>query len=140
MQNRPMLTQQDIMIKAYEIDSVGIVSNIVYIKWFEDLRHVFLAKYYPYREMMQSGISPMLVKTEADYKAPLTITDMPTVRSWVSKMGKVKWEITIEVFSGDTVYCVGRQLGCFYDINNQCVTHIPERLKGAYEQEISEGI
>ncbi len=138
MGDRPMLTQTDIMVKAYEIDSVGIVSNIVYIKWFEDLRHLFLAKYYPYSDMMRSGISPMLVKTEAEYKAPLTITDRPTARSWVSKMGRVKWEITIEVLLGDTLCCVGRQLGCFYDINKKCVTPIPERLQKAYLDELSE--
>ena len=135
MTERPMMIERDIMVKAYEIDSVGIVSNIVYIKWFEDLRHYFLDKYYPYKDMMKTQISPMLVKTEVEYKAPLAITDTPTGRSWVAKMGRAKWEIAIEIVSGDTVHCRGRQTGCFYDIANKKIAPVPERLKAAYERE-----
>ena len=133
-----MMIEHDIMVKAYEIDSVGIVSNIVYIKWFEDLRHYFLNKYYPYKDMMKTQISPMLVKTAVEYKAPLTITDTPTGRSWVAKMGKFKWEIAIEIVTGDKIHCIGRQTGCFYDIEKKKIAPVPELLKAAYEREMGE--
>ena len=136
MNKRPMMIERDIMVKAYEIDCVGVVSNIVYIKWFEDFRHYFLDKYYPYKDMMKTHISPMLVKTEAEYKAPLTITDTPVGRSWATKMGKVKWEIMIEISCGGTVNCIGRQTGCFYDIANKTVARTPECLRAAYEREM----
>ena len=138
MTNRPMMVEEPILIKAYEIDSMGIVSNIVYIKWFEDLRHTFLNKYYPYKEMMKSGISPILVKTEAQYKSPLRITDSPVGRSWVSKLGTVKWEIMIEICTGDTVHCTGRQMGCFFDIEKNAPTTTPKVLMGAYMKESAE--
>ncbi len=50
--SRLMETVLPIQVKAYEIDAMGVVSNIVYVKWLEDARHEFLAKYYPYDEMI----------------------------------------------------------------------------------------
>lgn len=138
MIERPMMIDETIKIKAYEIDSMGIVSNIVYVKWFEDLRHVFLDKYYPYNEMMESKISPMLIKTEVEYKTPLTIFDNPMGRSWVSKMGKMKWEITYEIYSGDTIHSIGKQTGCFFDLERKRPTKVPERMTFAYNKEIAE--
>ena len=135
MFKKPMMVEAEIKIKAYEIDSMGIVSNIVYVKWFEDLRHVFLEKYYPYKEMMKSKISPMLMKTEIEYIAPLTIYDNPIGRSWVSKMGKMKWEFVFEIYSGSTTYCIGKQMGCFFDLERKRVTPIPERMLIEYKEE-----
>lgn len=133
--DKPMMIEVPIMVKSYEVDCVGIVSNIVYIKWFEDLRHYFLDKYYPYREMMQNHVSPVLIKTQAEYKAPLAITDRPIGRSWMAKLGKVKWEIHIEIVLGDTVCCAGIQTGCFFDTEKNEPTRTPKVLLEAYHKE-----
>jgi acyl-CoA thioester hydrolase len=47
---KPMLVELEIKIKAYDIDVMGIVSNIVYVRWFEDLRTLFLIHFYPLRK------------------------------------------------------------------------------------------
>ena len=136
--DKPMMIEAQIMVKAYEVDCVGIVSNIVYIKWFEDMRHYFMDKYYPYREMMQNNVSPVLVKTQAEYKVPLTITDRPIGRCWMEKLGKVKWEMRIEIISGGTVCCAGIQNGCFFDIERNQPTSTPKVLLDAYNKERAE--
>ena len=70
-----MKTSMPISIKAYEIDAMGVVSNIVYVKWLEDARHVFLEKYFSYDKMIETGISPVMMKNEITYKKPLRITE-----------------------------------------------------------------
>jgi len=134
---RPMLIENDIYIKAYEIDSMGIVSNIVYIKWFEDLRHLFLAKYYPYKEMMKEMKSPMLMKTEVEYKKPLTIMDSPVGKLWIGKFGRTKWEMNFEISVGDVIHCTGKQTGCFYDIANNTPTSFPDWFLKIYDKEMN---
>lgn len=123
----------EIPIKAYDIDSMGIVSNIVYIRWFEDLRHLFLDRYYPYEKMMGEGISPMLMKTEAEYKQPLAIGDKPEGRLWVRNMGRFKWEMGFEIYSGEVVHCAGVQKGCFFDLKGKKIAPCPDSLIGEYE-------
>jgi acyl-CoA thioester hydrolase len=93
MQERPMLVEKEIRIGGYDIDAMGIVSNIVYVRWFEDLRMAILDKYYPYTQMMALSVSPILLKTEIEYKAALTIYDRPTGRCWMNRMSKSRWEM-----------------------------------------------
>lgn len=134
MDNRKMLVEKEITINAYDIDAVGIVSNIVYVRWFEDLRFAFLDKYYPYQEMMQSKITPILLKTEVEYKKALTLFDKPVGRCWLERIGKTKWEMGLEIVTGDTVHCIGKQSGCFYDLNRNRPTKVPERFLEVYEK------
>lgn len=130
-----MLVEKEISIKAYEIDSMGIVSNIVYIKWFEDLRHACLGKYYPYQDMMKENKSPMLMRTEVDYKKPLNILDNPTGKIWVSKLGHTKWEMSFEISVGNTIHCQGKQIGCFFDIERNKVTSFPDWFIEIFQKE-----
>ncbi|GEM_PF-477889 len=123
---KPMYVETQIHIKAYEIDAMGIVSNIVYIKWFEDLRHLLLDKYYPYEDMMEYQQSPILMKTQAEYKKSLTIMHKPTGRAWFSAMGATKWEITLEIMVGEELYCRGIQTGGFFDLNRNRPVAFPK--------------
>ncbi|WP_368488310.1 acyl-CoA thioesterase [Clostridium sp. BJN0013] len=136
MSIRAMLVEREIEIKAYDIDVIGIVSNIVYVRWFEDLRHSFLDKYYPYEEMIQSKKSPILVKTEIEYKAPLTIYDKPLGKCWVTSMGRSRWEMGFEIYSGETINCLGKQLGCFFDLEKKKLTRVPQNIVLQYNREV----
>ena len=45
-------------VKPYDMDVVGVVSNIVYVRWMEDLRLAMLDAYLPLDEQMADGIVP----------------------------------------------------------------------------------
>lgn len=66
-----LVAEREIEVNNYDIDAMGIVSNIVYIRWFEDLRTIFINEYMTFSEMMKQHISPILMKTEIEYKVPL---------------------------------------------------------------------
>jgi acyl-CoA thioester hydrolase len=130
-----MMVENDIYIHAYDVDAMGIVSNIVYIRWFEDMRHLFLDKYCPYTEMMREGKSPILMKTEVEYKMPLTLYDAPRARTWMAEAGGSRWVMEFEIFTGNLLHCRGRQTGCFYDVARKRPIPLPERLKKRYDDE-----
>jgi acyl-CoA thioester hydrolase len=136
MLKKPMLIEKKIEIKAYDIDVTGIVSNIVYVRWFEDLRHSFLDKYYPYKGMIESNQSPILTKTEIEYKIPLTIYDSPLGRCWMSNMGRSKWDMAFEILSGETIHCFGKQLGCFFDLKKKKPILLPQSMVLQYKNEM----
>ncbi len=132
---RKLGIEREIRINGYDIDVMGIVSNIVYVRYFEDLRMDFLDKYYPYSEMIETGISPILMHTEVDYKIPLTIHDQPTGRSWVTKLEKMRWEFQFEIVCGDSIHAVGIQRGAFYDMNKGRPAFIPPKLVKIWDTE-----
>jgi acyl-CoA thioester hydrolase len=133
---RPMCVEIDIRIKAYEIDAMGIVSNIIYVKWVEDLRHLVLEKYYPYTDMMREKKSPILIKTEIEYKKPFTILDVPKGKLWFSKLDKMRWEINFEFGLNDVVHCKGKQFGCFFDLDKNKITSMPEWFVDIFRKEL----
>jgi len=133
-----MYVENQIGIKAYEIDSMGIVSNIVYVKWVEDLRHLVLDKYYPYMDMMKEGKSPILVKTEIEYKRPFTIMDSPIGKLWFSKLDKMRWEISFEFCMNDIIHCKGKQFGCFFDLGKSKITQMPDWFVEIHKKESEE--
>ena len=130
-----MLIETEIRIKAYEIDAMGVVSNIEYVRYFEDLRHLFLDRYYPYSEMMKKHVSPVLMNTNIHYQIPLTIHDRPVGRCWVTKMKMAKWEFTFEIESPAGIHCIGTQKGGFFDIQANRPIRCPESLMEAYRRE-----
>ncbi len=133
MKVKPMFLEKQLKINAYDIDVMGIVSNIVYIQWFEDLRYLLLEKYWPYEEMLKINQSPILSKTEIEYKHPLTIFDKPVGGLWVSDMTKARWTIHIEITSNDKLICTGIQTGYFYDLMRKRPVPIPQELLDKYK-------
>lgn len=138
MKDMPMMVEREMDINGYDIDVMGIVSNIVYVRWFEDLRNSFLDKYYPYTEMIEQKMSPILMKTKVEYKKSLTIFDHPIGRTWMIHMGRSKWEMAFEIISRQTIHCYGEQTGCFYNLEKKRPARIPHQLLIHYNEEAEE--
>ncbi|MCE5129909.1 acyl-CoA thioesterase [Staphylococcus saprophyticus] len=126
MTERKLVAERNFEVNGYDIDAMGIVSNIVYIRWFEDLRTDFINQYMPYSNMMNQQISPILMNTEAEYKTPITIHDKPVGRCYLVKASKLRWEFEFEIESEDAVHCIGKQSGTFFDLQKKKVTRLPE--------------
>ncbi len=126
MQERKLVAEKEIEVNVYDIDAMGIVSNIVYVRWFEDLRTAFINQYMTYSEMMKFNISPILMRTEADYKVPLTIHDKPVGRCWLVKVSRMKWELEFEIATEDKVHCTGYQKGGFYNVVDEKIAQTPK--------------
>ncbi|TKG95975.1 acyl-CoA thioesterase [Puteibacter caeruleilacunae] len=136
MNNHQIYVEQELKVMAYDIDAMGIVSNIVYVRWFEDLRMLLLDEHMPYNEIIALNISPILMKTEVQYKTPLTIQSSPKGRCTISNMGGTKWEMEFKIYSGDIIHCTGKQVGCFYDLQTKRPTIAPEKLRNAYVEAV----
>jgi len=61
---KPFLTQVPCPIRTYDIDSARHVSNIVYIRWLEDLRLQMLKEHFPLRPLFDQGITPVMIGEE----------------------------------------------------------------------------
>jgi len=122
-----------IAVRAYDIDALGIVSNITYIRWFEDLRTHFLEVHMPMRDMFAEGFSPILVHTDVRYHRPVTLNDKPVGRAWVEELGRSRWRMGLEICVGENVCCSGKQEGLFVDLVRKRPVPVPEMLVRAFE-------
>ena len=136
MTDRPaMFISTDFLITLYDVDGMGFVSNITYVRWLEDLRSLFLEKYYPLAVLSAKGISPVMANTNIDYLRPLTISDRAEGRAWITEMGSTKWTMEFEIHQGDVIHCRARQRGYFITLANGRPARVPQRIADAYERE-----
>jgi acyl-CoA thioester hydrolase len=73
MNQKPLEVTLNFPVKTYDIDFAGIVSNIVYIRWLEDLRLKMFESHFPIEKLMSKGYCPTVNSTEIKYQRKLKI-------------------------------------------------------------------
>lgn len=131
---KALLIEQPIVVRTYDIDFANIVHNIVYLRWLEDLRSEILADVLPIEEILATGISPILTRTEIDYRWPVRIGDKVVGRMWVSDLSRTRWTLSSEIVVEGRVCAAGRQSGYFADLNTLKPVRMPEKLKELWAQ------
>jgi acyl-CoA thioester hydrolase len=121
-------------VRTYDIDFAGIVNNIVYVRWLEDLRLEMLAHHFPLDEQLNNGIAPVIVQTKIDYKQSIKISDAPIGRMWMKAMESLRWTVNAVIVIDDKVAALGEQVGIFVDLQNNKPIRMPERLKQTYQE------
>ncbi|MBD0262424.1 MAG: acyl-CoA thioesterase [Tolypothrix sp. T3-bin4] len=132
--SRPLEVEIAIPVRTYDIDFVGIVSNIVYIRWLEDLRLKFLDEHWQLDKQMEQGYAPILAGTEIEYKRPIKLIDKVIGRLWVSNLGRLKWTVQAEILSNNEVAAIATQKGAFISLQNNRPIPIPEELYKKYSE------
>ncbi|MEH2291314.1 acyl-CoA thioesterase [Nostoc sp.] len=132
--HRPLEVVLAIPVKTYDIDFMGIVSNIVYIRWLEDLRLKFLDEHWQLNQQIELGYTPILAGTEIEYKRPIKIIDRVIGRLWLSSLGRLKWTVQAEILSNNELAAVASQKGGFVSMQNNRLVPIPEELQKKYLQ------
>jgi acyl-CoA thioester hydrolase len=132
--HRPLEVVLAIPVKTYDIDFMGIVSNIVYVRWLEDLRLKFLDEHWQLNQQIEQGYTPILAGTEIEYKRPIKIIDQVIGRLWLSNLGRLKWTVQAEIFSNNELAAVASQKGGFVSLQNNRLIPIPEELQKKYLQ------
>lgn len=116
---------------TYDIDFAGIVSNMSYIRWLEDLRNLFAEQALSIGDALQRGIAPALMRTEIDYLAPVRFPDIVTGRMWLAEHGRSKWGLAAEFQSREMgqVVARARQTGVFVALQTLRPVRLPEEYR-----------
>lgn len=132
---RPLLITLPISIKTYDIDFANIVHNMVYIRWLEDMRLHLLTDLYPMADMLADKVSPVLTRTEIDYRLPLQFGDEPRGAMWVTNLSRVRWTIEAEIVIGTQQHAAAKQFGYFADLESLRPIRIPPVLFAKWQTE-----
>jgi len=117
--NDRRIVERDLPIRTYDIDFAGIVGNIVYVRWLEDLRLAMMEEAYPIARALAEDVAPILLETRIAYERPVTIHDALKGRMWVTGMGRIKWHLAAEFVVGDAVHARAEQVGLFIRLSTR---------------------
>lgn len=132
--SRALLIERPIVVRTYDIDFANIVHNIVYLRWLEDLRSEILADVLPIEEILSTGISPILTRTEIEYRLPVRIGDAVTGRMWVADLSRMRWTLASEIMVDGQVCTTARQSGYFADLKTLRPVRVPQPLQEQWQQ------
>jgi len=113
------IVERAIEIKTYDIDFAGIVGNIVYVRWLEDLRLAMMAEVYPLTQAVADDVAPVLLETRIVYKRPLRLQDQVVGRIWAAGMTGARRHIGAEFRVGGIVHARAEQTGLFIRLSTQ---------------------
>jgi len=116
-------------IRTYDIDVAGIVSNIVFIRWLEDLRLGLLEQAYPLIQALADDIAPILLATRISYRRPVRIGDALLGHMRVAGLGRVRWRLAAEFTVGGAIHAEAEQEGLFMRLSTRRPIAIPEPIR-----------
>jgi acyl-CoA thioester hydrolase len=134
---KPLEIELQLPVKTYDIDFAGIVSNIVYVRWFEDMRLEMLSQFFPLEEQLQAGFAPIVLQTKIDYKQSIVLGDRPIGKMWIESLEALRWVVSAEITTGEKISAVGQQMGIFINLETKKPMRIPDRMKQQYTAAIS---
>src|SRR3954454_16986236 len=101
--------EQPLPIRTYDIDFAGIVSNIVFIRWLEDLRLGLLDQAYPLIRALAADIAPILLPPRISYRRPVTIAHPLIRRMLVAALTRVRWRRAAEFLVDGALHAEAEQ-------------------------------
>lgn len=131
---QPFLIEVPIPVRTYDIDFAGIVSNIVYIRWLEDLRLEMLTRYLPLDEQAKIGNFPVLVSTNIEYKRPIRLFDAVIGKMWIKELGNARIVIGAEFLSNAEISTAATQVTVFVSAATMRPLPIPQHLRDKFEE------
>lgn len=131
---KPLYVQLPFTVKTYDIDFAGIVHNLVYIRWLEDLRLQLLAESMPMERMLADSLSPILTRTDIEYRQPVHLGDKVQGHMWVQELGRTRWSVRGQITRGEAIAATARQYGYFADLETLRAVRVPQELRNLWEK------
>lgn len=92
-------TRLDIAVRWGEMDALGHVNNIIYYRYFEEIRIVYFDKIKLPFCSEGKGLGPILAASSCQFKQAVTYPDTLTVAASVSKIGNSSMTIDYQIYS-----------------------------------------
>ncbi len=134
---KPLLIELPLEIKTYDIDFAGIVSNIVYIRWLEDMRLEMLKRYFPLDGQLKQGFGPILANTRIEYKRPLNISSLAVGHMWMTAIDNRRWTVSAEITANNKVAAIAEQVGLFVSLGDGRPIPMPDEVISTYQKSLN---
>lgn len=97
MEEMPTIeTREEVMF--FDTDIGGVVHNLAYLRMIETARTRLAAKLgMNLREMAQTQLYPVVVRTEIDYRKPATLGDELVIKGWLHSVEGIRFWCAFEM-------------------------------------------
>lgn len=91
-----LVTREEVMF--FDTDAGGIVHNLAYLRFIETCRTRLAVKMGMHmREMVSSGVTPVLLRTEVDYRRPAVLSDVLEIYGELERLERARFWCSFRV-------------------------------------------
>lgn len=96
MEHIELTTRDEVMF--YDTDVGGVVHNLAYLRMIEFCRTKLAERIgFNLREMAETQVYPVVVRTEVDYRRPGRLGEILETRGWLDEWGKARFWCAFEM-------------------------------------------
>jgi 4-hydroxybenzoyl-CoA thioesterase/acyl-CoA thioester hydrolase len=90
--------EHEVTVMFYDTDCAAVVHNLAYLRFIEEARTIMAERMgMPLREMVETALYPVVLRTEVDYRSPGRLGDRLVVRGGVTELGRVRFWVGFEI-------------------------------------------
>lgn len=90
--------EHEVTVMFYDTDCAAVVHNLAYLRFIEEARTIMAEKMgMPLRQMVETGLYPVVLRTEVDYRSPGKVGEKLVVRGGVSELSRVRFWVEFEI-------------------------------------------
>ena len=121
----------EIRVAWGEMDALRHVNNVVYFRYFENVRVAYLEKMKFWELMHRTGIGPILASTKCRFMAPLTYPDRVFAATRTAELGKDRFIMHDCLVSErlQKIVAKGESVLVSYDYRENRKVPLPEELR-----------
>jgi acyl-CoA thioester hydrolase len=122
-------------VRTYDIDSAGHVSNIVYIRWLEDLRLELFEKHFSLQAFVQDNITLVLASTHIEYKRSIRLFDPVRAEMWIESLTNATIKLRAEFSVDGRMTTEAWHTGVFVDLKTMKPRRVPEIVQTKFSEQ-----
>jgi acyl-CoA thioester hydrolase len=120
-----------VQILPGDVDGMGHVNNIVYVRWIQEVAQAHWAAVAPAEA--QAAMTWVVLRHEVDYLRAARPGDEVRARTWIGQAQAIRYERHTEIIRADgTVLARGRTLWCPVDIHTGRPKRVPPAVRAAF--------
>ncbi len=87
-----------VQVMYFDTDAGGVVHNIAYLRFIETARTLLAVQLgMSFEEILRTGIHPVVVRTEINYRRPARLGEHLHVRGKIAEIGRVRFWVEFEI-------------------------------------------
>jgi acyl-CoA thioester hydrolase len=118
--------QHKIEVKAADIDDLGHVNNVVYIRWVQEVAAAHWEHSAP--AALKLKYAWVVLRHEIDYKNPAFLNDELTGLTWVGAHSGPKFDRFVNIQSDKKVLAEAKTIWCLLDAKSFKPIRIPQEI------------
>ena len=97
--SQPAQISMPVQVFYYDTDAGGVVHNLAYLRFIEAARTLLAIKLgMDFQLIEKTGIHPVLIRTEADFRKPARLGEFLTVEGHVSEVRGARFWVHFKIF------------------------------------------